>query len=171
MARLVERLIELTGRCSVLPRRDDGGFPGTRERFENTLIGVIGRVADQHLGGHLRQQRVGADQIIGLSWGQQEAQRVAERVDQSVDFGAQSALAAADRLIVIFFGCAGTVLVGAYDGAVNHRIFIVGLGGQVLEEALPCPFLGPAAEPLVRALPVAKPFPASRAKEFQRGKR
>ena len=35
--------------------------------------------------------------------GQQEAQRVAEGVDQSVDFGAQSALAAADRLIVIFF--------------------------------------------------------------------
>jgi len=35
--------------------------------------------------------------------GQQEAQRVAEGVDQSVDFGAQSALAAADRLIVILF--------------------------------------------------------------------
>jgi len=77
---------------------------------------------------------------MGLSWGQQEAQRVAERVDQSVDFGAQSALAAADRLIVIFL-CAGTVLVGAPDGAVNHRIFVVGLGGQVLEEALPAPFL------------------------------
>ena len=141
MVRLVERLIELAGRCSVLPRRDYSGFPGTRERFENTLIGIIGLVGEQHLGGHLRLQRVGADQIIGLSWGQQEAQRVAERVDQSVDFGAQSALAAADRLIVIFFGCAGTVLVGAPDGAVNHRIFVVGLGGQVLEEALPAPFL------------------------------
>jgi len=102
VVRLVERLIELAGRCSVLPRRDHSGFPGTRERFENTLIGIIGLVGDQHLGGHLRQQRVGADQIIGLSWGQQEAQRVAERVDQSVDFGAQSALAAADHLIVIF---------------------------------------------------------------------
>jgi hypothetical protein len=40
---------------------------------------------------------------MGLSRGQQEAQRVTERVDQSVDFGAQSALATADRLIVIFF--------------------------------------------------------------------
>ena len=93
VVRLVERLIELAGRCSVLPRRDHSGFPGTRERFENTLIGIIGLVGDQHLGAHLRQQRVGADQIIGLSWGQQEAQRVAEGVDQSVDFGAQSALA------------------------------------------------------------------------------
>ena len=26
---LVERLIKLAGRCSVLPRRDDGGFSGT----------------------------------------------------------------------------------------------------------------------------------------------
>ena len=30
VARLVERLIELAGRSSVLPRRDDGGFSGTR---------------------------------------------------------------------------------------------------------------------------------------------
>ena len=85
VARLVERLIELAGRCSVLPRRDDGGFPGTRQRFENTLIGIIGLVGDQDLGGHLRQQRIGADEIMGLSWGQQETQRVAEGVDQSVD--------------------------------------------------------------------------------------
>ena len=50
------------------------------------------------------------------------------------------------------------MLVGAHDGAVNHRIFVVGLSSEVLEEALPYPFLGPAAEPLVRVLPVAKPF-------------
>jgi hypothetical protein len=48
---------------------------------------------------------------MGLSRGQQEAQRIAERVDQSMDFGAQSALATADRLITVFFWvrrrCAG----------------------------------------------------------------
>ena len=49
------------------------------------------------------------------------------------------------------------MLVGAHDGAVNHRIFVVGLGGQVLEEAVPHPFLGLAADWLVRVLPVAKP--------------
>ena len=70
VARLVERLIELTGRCSVLPRRDHGGFPGPRQRFENTFIGIIGLVADQHLGGDLRQQRIGAGEIMGLSRGQ-----------------------------------------------------------------------------------------------------
>ena len=50
------------------------------------------------------------------------------------------------------------MLVGAHDGAFNHRIFVIGLGRQVLEEALPHPFVGPPAEPLVRVLPVAQPF-------------
>ena len=106
VACLVERLVERAGRCSILPRRDDGGLSGTRQRLENTPIGIVGLVGDQHLGGHLRQQRISADEIMGLSRGQQEAQRIAERVDQSVDFGAQSAFAAADRLIVIFFWAA-----------------------------------------------------------------
>jgi hypothetical protein len=48
---------------------------------------------------------------MGLSRGQQEAQRITERIDQSRDFGAQSALATADRLIIVFFWvrrrCAG----------------------------------------------------------------
>jgi hypothetical protein len=103
VACLVERLIKRAGRCSVLPRRDDGGFSGLRQRLEDALVGIVGFVGDQHLGGHLRQQRIGADEIMGLSRGQQEAQRIAERVDQSMDFGAQSAFAAADRLIIVFF--------------------------------------------------------------------
>ena len=44
---------------------------------------------DQDVGGDLRQQCVGADQIVNLSWGQQKAQWVAERVDPGVDLGAQ----------------------------------------------------------------------------------
>jgi hypothetical protein len=110
VSRLVERLIKLAGGGSVLPRRDDGGFSGLRQRLEDALIGIVGFVGDQHPGGHLRQQRIGADEIMGLSRGQQEAQRIAERVDQSMDFSAQSAFAAADRLIIVFFGrqrCAG----------------------------------------------------------------
>ena len=107
VACLVERLIELAERCSVLQRRDHGGFSGTRQRLEDAIVGIVGLVADQDLGGHLRQQRVGAGEIMGLSRGQQKAQRIAERVDQGMDFGAQSALATADRLIIVFFGCAG----------------------------------------------------------------
>jgi hypothetical protein len=36
--------------CSVLPRRDHGGFSDTRQRLENTPIGIIGLpVADEAL--------------------------------------------------------------------------------------------------------------------------
>jgi hypothetical protein len=85
VACLVERLIDLAGRCSVLPRRDHGGFSGTRQRLENALISIIGLVGDQDLGSHLRQQRIGSGEIVNLSRGQKEAQRIAESVDQSVD--------------------------------------------------------------------------------------
>ena len=40
VACLVEHLIELAGRCSVLPRRDDGGFSGTRQRLEDAIVGI-----------------------------------------------------------------------------------------------------------------------------------
>ena len=52
VARLVERLIELAGRCSVLLRRDDGGFSGTGQRLEDAIVGILGFVGDQDLGGH-----------------------------------------------------------------------------------------------------------------------
>ena len=67
VACLVERLIKLAGRCSVLPRRDDGGFSGTCQRLEDAIVGIVGFVGDQDRGGHLRQQRIGAGEIMGLS--------------------------------------------------------------------------------------------------------
>ena len=55
-----------------------------------------------------------------------------------------------------FFGAPALVLMGAHDGAVDHRIFVVGILGQVLEDALPDAGLGPATEAAVDVLPVAK---------------
>jgi hypothetical protein len=68
-----------------------------------TRIGIKGLVGDQQIGGHWRQQSIGPGQIVGLSRGQEEAQRIAEGIDQRVDFCAQPALAAANCLVVIFF--------------------------------------------------------------------
>jgi len=42
------------------------------------------------------------------------------------------------------------VLVGSYDGAVDHRAFFVGIACQVLKDALPDPGFGPATEPSMR---------------------
>ena len=46
---------------------------------------------------------IGADQIVSLATGQVEADRIAERIDQSVDLGAQPAARAADRLVLAVF--------------------------------------------------------------------
>ena len=46
---------------------------------------------------------VGADEIMRLSAGQEEVDRVAECVDQGVDFGAQSSARSPDRLVFAGF--------------------------------------------------------------------
>jgi len=60
-----------------------------------------------------------------------------------------------DRLLVVQYRLAGdgagAVLVRANNGAVDHRKFVVGVGCQVLQETLPHPRLGPAAEPAMDA--------------------
>jgi len=55
-----------------------------------------------------------------------------------------------------FFGGAGAVLVRPNNGAVDHGVFVVGVGGQMLKDALPHGALGPATEPPVRVLPITK---------------
>jgi hypothetical protein len=79
-------------------------------------------------------------------------------VDIMLDLGAQPALAAPDRVIVIFFGCAGAVLAGPDDGAVDHGVFVVGVTGELLKQALRYPLFGPAAKPPVRVLPIPEPL-------------
>jgi hypothetical protein len=55
-----------------------------------------------------------------------------------------------------FFGGAGAVLMRADYGAVDHRVFVVGVGGEMVEDLLPDPALGPAAEPTMGILPIAE---------------
>src|SRR4030081_719453 len=47
---------------------------------------------------------------------------------------------------------------GSDNGAIDHRVLVIGVSGQMLKDALPYPALGPAAEPPVRVLPVAEAF-------------
>src|ERR1700739_1074351 len=46
---------------------------------------------------------------------------------------------------------------GANDGAVDHRVFVVGGGGKMLEDLLPHTAVGPATEPPMSILPIAEP--------------
>jgi hypothetical protein len=103
MAFFVEFAIELARRQAVWPRRDYGGFASRRQPVEDSAIGIESAICDQQVGGHMRQQRIGPGQVVRLSRRQQQAQRIAERVDQRMDLGAQTAAAAAKRLVLSFF--------------------------------------------------------------------
>ncbi len=53
---------------------------------------------------------------------------------------------------------AGTVLMGPHNGAVDHRVFVVEVGGKMLKHPLPDTGFGPTAEASVDVLPVAEAF-------------
>jgi hypothetical protein len=103
MAGLVEVCVVSAAACPIALGWDDRGLAGGNERIENPGIGIEGIVGDQGLGGEMRQESVRSFQIVRLPCGQQELDWVAERVDQGVDLGAQSAFAGADRLVLAAF--------------------------------------------------------------------
>ena len=80
-----------------------GVFPACTERFDHALVGIKSFVGQQRIGLHLRQQRVGPLQIMRLARGQEEAEWIAQGIDQGVDLGAQSAFASPDRLVFAVF--------------------------------------------------------------------
>jgi hypothetical protein len=50
------------------------------------------------------------------------------------------------------------MLVGAHNGAVDHRVFVVGVRDEMLKYPLPNTALGPTAEPQVDLGSVAEPL-------------
>jgi len=67
------------------------------------VISIEGLVGDDGIGPHGWQEVIGADQIVRLTSGQKEADRIAKGIDQGVDLGAQSAARTADRLVLADF--------------------------------------------------------------------
>jgi hypothetical protein len=61
------------------------------------------------------------------------------------------------RRLGSFFGCSTGVLMRSHDGAIDHGVFVVSIGGQHLEKLLPHPTLGPATVPRMHLLPIGKP--------------
>jgi hypothetical protein len=103
VARFVHFLVVGALELSIALGRDHGRFSCRKQRLDDTQIGIEGLVRQQGIGLHLRQQRVSAFQIVGLTCGQQERQRIAKRIDHGMDFGAQPAFAAPDRLVFAVF--------------------------------------------------------------------
>jgi hypothetical protein len=59
-------------------------------------------------------------------------------------------------LVLAIFFRASAVLVGTHNGTIQHRIFVVGVGGDILKDPLPDSRLRPSAEPTVHVLPIAE---------------
>src|SRR5882757_4344540 len=47
---------------------------------------------------------------------------------------------------------------GAHDSRIDHRVFVVGLAGQMLEDLLPDPASGPSAETRMHHSEIAEPL-------------
>jgi hypothetical protein len=73
-------------------------FSSLLQGLEHPLVGVEALVGDHRVGFQLRQQDICPVQLTGLTVGEMEPKRVAERIDRGVDLGAQSPFAATDGL-------------------------------------------------------------------------
>ena len=71
--------------------------------MDDAQVGIEGFVGQEGTSLHVRQQGVRALQVVGLARGQEEADRIAQSIDQGMDLGAQAAFASADRLIFAVF--------------------------------------------------------------------
>jgi hypothetical protein len=103
VAHLVEVSVEVAGKSAVRLGRDHRGLADCGQRREEAFIGIKRLVGDQHVGLHRGQEMVGSNEIMDLPAGQEEAQRVAERINKRVDLGAQTAARASYRLVLIDF--------------------------------------------------------------------
>ena len=63
------------------------------------MVGIISLVGQQGFGLDLRQQRVGLCDVMDLSGGEAERQRIAYGIDDHMDFGREPAARAANGLV------------------------------------------------------------------------
>lgn len=84
-------------------RRNDGSPSCVLQLFQHALISIIGFIGQQGVGDHSRQQDVCAVKVMRLTAGKMKGQRVAEGIDQRMDFRAQPAPTAPDGLRISFF--------------------------------------------------------------------
>ena len=82
------------GRC--FPRRDDGNGVLGADGFAKCL-GIVALVAKNVFSREIGDEGLGLGIVARLPWGQDEAQRIAEGIDDGMDLGGQSAARASDR--------------------------------------------------------------------------
>ena len=101
VALAVEGEIAWQWNCPAGMGRNDRSDLPVGEGFDEG-ISVIRLVADQSRWIGVRKQRLRTSEVAGLSWRKHQLDRIAQGIDQRVNFGAQSAARPADRLLAVF---------------------------------------------------------------------
>lgn len=81
----------------------DHGFDAAHGQSIDEAVGVIALVGDEGLRFDFGQQRDGLGDGVDLSAGQADRQRIAERINDRVDLGRQSAPRSPDRFFAAVF--------------------------------------------------------------------
>jgi len=102
VSRLVAMPVDRALYRSVAAGRNDGLSAGRLDSFDQ-VVTVVALVSDDRLGLKGVNQRPALRDIGDLSSGQDQAQRVAERINTRMNLGGQPASRAADRWIAAVF--------------------------------------------------------------------
>jgi hypothetical protein len=78
-------------------------FSSLRQPLQNPFVGIVALVGQHDGCFESRQQCIGPLQITSLSGGQQESCRIPQGINSSMDFGAQPAFTASNRLVFPLF--------------------------------------------------------------------
>ena len=98
----VERVVACTLDFAIGLWGNHGGDVPPLESVDQR-IGVIGLIGEQGAWIGAVDQRLRASQIVRLPWREHQFDRIAQGIDQGMDFGRQSAAGSADRLLAVFF--------------------------------------------------------------------
>src|ERR1019366_4034534 len=91
-----------------------------------------------------------------LPGGQDDLQRITQRVHQNVDFGAQATFGFPNRLVFAGFFGASAVLMRSHNGTVDHRVFVVRVDSKQGNDAAPHATFRPTAPSAVGIVPITK---------------
>jgi hypothetical protein len=94
----VEREVAIPFDLAVRFWRDDR-LDGSDFKARNKAASVVAFVGEEGLGPHLGGERFGLVDVVDLPAGETERQRVAQGVDDHMDFGGQAAARAAYGLV------------------------------------------------------------------------
>jgi len=99
----VDFFVEVAGCFPIGLWWDHGGFARRLEHVDDPFVGVVGFIGQQNGGLHGRQKVIRAIEVVRVTPGEDKADCIAKRVDQSVYFGAQSSAGATNGLVLARF--------------------------------------------------------------------